>query len=145
MSSTDIRLCHSAYQLFVTLGILIANLINYATSNLHGSAQWRITAGIGFIWPAVLGFGMILMRESPRHAYRKGRAEEARQTMAVLHGVPGNHTVIEKQVHELHEALAEEESVEKVGFFDMFKLPRMRYRILLGVFLHAGQQFTGAN
>ncbi|KAJ9640886.1 hexose transporter hxt5 [Coniosporium tulheliwenetii] len=81
----------------------------------------------------------------PRYAYRKGRAEEARQTMAVLHGVPPNHVVIESQTHELGLALAEEERAGKASFFETFKLPRMRYRVFLGVFLHAGQQFTGAN
>ncbi|KAJ9667587.1 hexose transporter hxt5 [Coniosporium apollinis] len=135
----------SAYQLFVTLGILLSNLINFGTSNVSGSAQWRITAGIGFLWSGTLAFGMIFMKESPRYAYRKGRAEEARQTMAVLHGVPPNHVVIESQTHELGLALAEEERAGKASFFETFKLPRMRYRVFLGVFLHAGQQFTGAN
>jgi SP family sugar:H+ symporter-like MFS transporter len=47
------------YQLFITLGILLASLINLGTKNFtYSSASWRITIGIGLLWPLILGIGI---------------------------------------------------------------------------------------
>lgn len=48
----------SAYQLFITLGIFIAYCINFGTDKLSGPSQWRITIGVGFIWPVIMAIGM---------------------------------------------------------------------------------------
>jgi MFS family permease len=45
------------YQLFITIGILIAYLINFGTESIQSPASWRIVMGISFIWAFVLGFG----------------------------------------------------------------------------------------
>ncbi|CAI7599155.1 unnamed protein product [Penicillium pancosmium] len=136
-----------SYQLFVTLGIFVAYCINFGTESLDNTASWRIPLGITFLWGLLLGFGILLFPESPRHDYRNGRAETAKKTMSKLYGVPQNHRVI---VHELLE-IQEQQEAEKGskggwhGWIEMFQAPRMPYRIALGVALQMFQQLTGAN
>ncbi|KAL2823858.1 general substrate transporter [Aspergillus pseudoustus] len=133
----------SSYQLFVTLGIFLAYCINLGTESLEGTAQWRITLGITFVFALILGLGMAMFPESPRFDYRHGRADTARQTMSRLYGVPENHRVIIQELAEIQAALDAES--EGGSWTEFITGPRMLYRLLLGVALQALQQLTGAN
>ncbi|KAJ5175765.1 uncharacterized protein N7482_001642 [Penicillium canariense] len=133
----------SCYQLFVTLGILLAYLINLGTHNLHGTAQWRITLGLTFIFALVLGGGMALFPESPRYEFRQGKVESAQSTLAKLYGVPENHVRILQEMDEIREQF-EAESQDQT-WRDFLTAPRMLYRIALGMALQSLQQLTGAN
>ncbi|KAL2823444.1 general substrate transporter [Aspergillus cavernicola] len=134
----------SSYQLFVTLGIFLAYVINLGTESLEGSAQWRITLGITFVFALVLGIGMAMFPESPRFDYRHGRIDTARQTMARLYGAPENHRVIIQELAEI-QAQLDSESEQEQKWNEFFTAPRMAHRIVLGIALQALQQLTGAN
>ncbi|KAL2864374.1 sugar porter family MFS transporter [Aspergillus lucknowensis] len=133
----------SSYQLFVTLGIFLAYCINLGTESLEGTAQWRITLGLTFIFALILGLGMAMFPESPRFDYRHGRVDTARQTMARLYGVPENHRVIIQELADIQAQLDAESQEQK--WHEFVTAPRMLYRILLGMALQALQQLTGAN
>ncbi|EED20688.1 MFS monosaccharide transporter, putative [Talaromyces stipitatus ATCC 10500] len=135
----------SAFQLFVAFGIFIAACINYGTESIHSTAAWRITMGIGFAWPLILGIGILFLPESPRYAYRMGRIEEAKHTMIKLYGVPDNHRLVAEEIQDMKEKLDEEHAAGKAGIFEIFTGPRMLYRTMLGVVLQSLQQLTGAN
>lgn len=51
----------SAFQLFVAFGIFISYIINFGTERLNSTASWRITMGIGFAWPLILGVGTLFL------------------------------------------------------------------------------------
>lgn len=131
------------YQLFITLGIFLSYCINLGTYTLEGTAQWRITLGITFLFALVLGIGMIFFPESPRYEFRHGRVESARRTISKLYGVPENHNTIIRELNEIREQL-EAESVEK-KWHEFITDTRMFYRIVLGMVLQSLQQLTGAN
>ncbi|GKZ26399.1 hypothetical protein AbraIFM66951_003161 [Aspergillus brasiliensis] len=133
----------SCYQLFVTFGILLAYLINLGTNKLEGTAQWRITLGLTFLFAIVLGGGMLLFPESPRFDFRHGRVDRARATMAKLYGVPENHQVILQELDEIQNQLEAETGSEK--WYEFLTAPRMFYRICLGMGLQTLQQLTGSN
>jgi MFS transporter, SP family, sugar:H+ symporter len=135
----------STYQLFITLGILVANCINFGTEKKTTTASWRIPLGISFLWVLILGIGIIFFPESPRYAYRHGRIDEARKTMSKLYGVSENHIEVVLEMNEIHEKLEAENQHQNQKWWEMFVAPRMAYRILLGVSLQALQQLTGAN
>jgi len=135
----------STYQLFITLGILVANCINFGTEKKTTTASWRIPLGISFLWVLILGIGIIFFPESPRYDYRHGRIDEARKTMSKLYGVSENHIEVVLEMNEIHEKLEAENQHQNQKWWEMFVAPRMAYRILLGVSLQALQQLTGAN
>jgi SP family sugar:H+ symporter-like MFS transporter len=132
----------ACYQLLITAGILVAYLINFGTSKLHGtSAQWRIPNGLSALWALILGGLILLMPESPRFAYRKGRIDEARKTMAslVVGGEP-NGPYVDQQIREIQEKQEAEEVGGEHKWYEVFLIPNMRYRVFLGMALQAGQQ-----
>ncbi|CZS91390.1 hypothetical protein WAI453_011662 [Rhynchosporium graminicola] len=131
------------YQLFITIGILLANLINFGTESISNTGSWRIPLGIGFAWALILCFGILLFPETPRFDFRQGNIDRARKNTARLHGVSENHRVVRDQMLDMEEKLAAEETT--TGFLEVFKGKRMIYRILLGVGIQAFQQLSGAN
>jgi len=135
----------STYQLFITLGIWTAEMINFGTHNMASSASWRIPNGLSFLWSLILGVGILALPESPRYAYRKGREEEARQTIARLAGLDTNAPSVNQQIDEIRAKLDEERAGAATSWYEIFTGPRMLYRTLLGITLMAGQQLTGAN
>ncbi|KAI4615534.1 uncharacterized protein J4E87_008992 [Alternaria ethzedia] len=136
----------SCYQLFITLGIFTAYCINYGTKSDGSSASWKIPMGVGFIWSALMIFGILFMQESPRWEYRKGKVDSAIHTIAITYGVPQEHPEVQREVREIQEKLeAEQAGGGHHPWYEIFTGPRMAYRVLLGVGLQALQQLTGAN
>ncbi|CAN9121280.1 unnamed protein product [Alternaria alternata] len=136
----------SSYQLFITLGIWTAYMVNYGTSKDYtNSAQWRIPNGLSALWAIILGSTILLLPESPRYAYRKGKVDEARANMARLNGVDPHSAFIDAEIAEIQEKLEAEAAGGDHPWHEIFTGPRMLYRTLLGMVLQAGQQLTGAN
>ncbi|PGH28023.1 hypothetical protein AJ80_00278 [Polytolypa hystricis UAMH7299] len=135
----------SCYQLFITLGIFIANCINFGTEGRNDSGSWRITIGITFLWVMILGFGMAFFPESPRYDYRHGRVDRAKETMMKFYGVPENHRQLHLELEEIRLKYEEDEATKDQPWYEIWYAPRMRYRLILGVLLQALQQLTGAN
>jgi SP family sugar:H+ symporter-like MFS transporter len=136
----------SCYQLFITMGILTAYCINFGTEAVPSARAWRLPMGIGFIWPLIMGVGIMFLRESPRWEYRKGKIESARTTIAISYGVPEDHPEVNREVREIKNKLeAERAGGGKHPFYEIFTGPAMLYRTLLGIALQALQQLTGAN
>ncbi|CEL01464.1 Putative Monosaccharide transporter [Aspergillus calidoustus] len=135
----------SAFQLFVAFGIFISYIINFGTESINSTASWRITMGVGFAWPLILGLGALFLPESPRFAYRHGRIDEARKVMCKLYGVGPNHRVIVQEMKDIKNKLDEERAAGTAPWHVIFTGPRMFHRVLLGVALQSLQQLTGAN
>jgi SP family sugar:H+ symporter-like MFS transporter len=136
----------SSYQLFITLGIWTAYMVNFGTSaDYKNSAQWRIPNGLSALWAIILGSTILLLPESPRFAYRQGRVDEARTNMARLNGVDPHCPFIDNEIREIQEKLEAESVGGDHPWHEIFTGPRMLYRTLLGMVLQAGQQLTGAN
>ncbi|KAJ5621824.1 hypothetical protein N7528_005056 [Penicillium herquei] len=133
----------SCYQLFVTLGIFLAYCINLGTNNLHGTAQWRITLGLTFLFALFLGGGMAMFPESPRYEFRHGKVDSCQRTLAKLYGIPENHVRILEEMDEIREQFEIESGEQK--WTEFITAPRMFYRICLGMGLQTLQQLSGSN
>jgi len=138
------------YQLFITLGIFLAACFNYGTytHQRHNSASWRIVIGVGWAFLLILGVGILFFPETPRFAYRKGRREEAKETLCRVYGAPPNHYSIYVQMEEIEAKFLAETHVKGGPISEvvsMFRAPRVAYRIALGMSLQMFQQLTGAN
>lgn len=133
------------YQLFITIGILVAYLINFGTEAINGSASWRIPVGLSFLWALILGTGILLFPETPRHAFRHGDVTGATNSIAKFYGISENHTVVQKSLEEIQYKLQMERESGDPSVLDVIRGPRMLYRTLLGIAIQALQQMTGAN
>ncbi|KAL2788634.1 general substrate transporter [Aspergillus keveii] len=135
----------STYQLFITFGILIANIINFATEDRNNTGSWRIPLGVTYAWAIILGVGIAFFPESPRYDYRHGKVDKAADTLSKMHGIPPNHRALKLELDEIHEKYQIEVERGPSTWAQLFRAPRMAYRVAVGMALQALQQLTGAN
>lgn len=136
---------NSTYQLLITLGILIGNLINFGTETMTNTGAWRIPMGIEFLWALILAVGMLSFPESPRYDFVHGRVERARISMTQFYGVGPNHVTIVAEMKQMERKVQAERQAGHRPWHEFFTGPRMAYRTILGATLQALQQLTGAN
>ncbi|KAI9924278.1 hexose transporter hxt1 [Aspergillus wentii] len=135
----------STYQLFITLGIFVANCINFGTEARPDTGSWRIPMGITYLWAIILGAGIAFFPESPRYDYRHGKVDKAIDTLSKMYGIPKNHRALHVEFEEIKEKYEQEVQRGKTSWIRMFRAPRMAYRLAVGTSLQALQQLTGAN
>ena len=56
----------SGYQFCITIGLLLASVVDHSTMNRLDSGAYRIPISIQFAWALILSTGLFLLPESPR-------------------------------------------------------------------------------
>jgi len=137
----------SCYQWAITIGLLLASIVNNATQNRTNSSAWRIPVGIQFLWAAVLAGGMACLPESPRFLIKKGREEAAARALARLLSSSVDDPEVELELSEIRANLRAEQELGESSYADCFRTThnRIRFRVLTGIFIQAWQQLTGIN
>ena len=142
----------ASYQLMITIGILISNIINYGVREIEESdASWRIVIGLGIFFSLPLGGGIMIVPESPRWLAQKGRWEDARMALSRLRGLKDDpqNPLVEDDLNEMREILEKERQVGTGSWAECFNpntgIPKLVYRTFLGIFIHFLQQWTGVN
>lgn len=145
----------SGYQFCITLGILLANCVCYATANRNDTGSYRIPVGIQFLWALILGIGLFILPESPRYHVMKGQIDLAAKDLSQVRGQPVDSDYIKD---ELAEIVANHE-------YEMQQIPQTSYlgswlacfqgqlhkgnsnlrRTLMGAGMQMMQQLTGIN
>ena len=135
MSPTDIRgRLSSLFQLAITLGILLAYLVDFALSS---AGAWRWMLGLASVPAALLFIGMYLVPETPRWLIKNEYTERARE---VLRRSQGREDV-EKEVDEIQDVEREE---SQSGARELLS-PWVRPMLIVGLGLAILQQFSGIN
>ncbi|TDG05801.1 sugar porter family MFS transporter [Paraburkholderia guartelaensis] len=125
----------SAYQLMITVGILIAFLSDTAFSP---SGAWRWMLGVVAIPAALFLLGILTLPRSPRWLMMKGRNDEARK---VLNSLRTETAVVEREMSDIERQL----EVKEQGFALLRTSRDFRRSLALGVMLQVVQQLTGIN
>ncbi|KAH6634544.1 putative transporter protein [Chaetomium sp. MPI-SDFR-AT-0129] len=76
----------SGYQFCITLGILLANCVSYATADRNDTGSYRIPVGVQFLWAIILGVGLFILPESPRFHVMKGMINAAAYDLSLVRG-----------------------------------------------------------
>ncbi|KAF2993507.1 hypothetical protein E8E13_000950 [Curvularia kusanoi] len=91
----------SGYQFCITVGILSASVVVYATQDLRNSGSYRIPIAIQWVWALVLALGLAFLPESPRYFVKRGEHEHARQSLARLRGQHKESDYIRQELAEI--------------------------------------------
>ncbi|RDX90021.1 Sugar transport protein 13, partial [Mucuna pruriens] len=127
------------FQLNITLGILFANLVNYATNKMKGGWGWRISLGLGGLPAVLLTLGALLVVDTPNSLIERGHLEEGKAALRKIRGIDN----IEAEFLELVDASRVAKQV-KHPFRNILKRSN-RPQLLISIALQVFQQFTGIN
>jgi len=131
----------SCYQLAITIGLLIGQIVTYITKDYPGKESYRIIIGLQFLWSSVLGIGILFFPETPRYLIRAGKWDAAVKAKARLSGLPENHPLIEEELNEIKANFEHEKASGPATYAQCFQGNNLR-RTLLGIFMQAWQQCT---
>jgi sugar porter (SP) family MFS transporter len=145
----------SGYQFCITLGILLANCVVYASESRLDTGSYRIPMAIQFLWAIILGGGLLLLPESPRYFVKKGDLAKAAHVLSRVRGQPEDSLLIQEELAEIvanHEY--ELSVIPQTGYFGSWlncfkgglRNPSSNLRrTILGTSLQMMQQWTGVN
>ncbi len=122
------------FQFAVTVGILVAYVVDYSFSNL--GYGWPLMFAVAVIPAAALGIGMFFITDSPRWLASKGKWDEAKKVMARV--APGRE---DQQLDQIRGRLEQE---RHSSFKELFKAP-LRAALIVAVGLAVLQQLVGIN
>jgi sugar porter (SP) family MFS transporter len=125
----------SLFQLAITIGILLAYIVDYAFASIQG---WRWMFGLAVVPAAIFGVGMLFLPESPRWLARRGHHEQARSVLARIRGTSDPSA----EMDEINRTLAHAD--ERGRLSDVFA-PSVRPALIVGIGLAVFQQVTGIN
>ena len=125
----------SLFQLAITVGILLAYIVDYAFASIQG---WRWMFGLAVVPAAIFGMGMLFLPESPRWLARRGHHEKARAMLSRIRGTSD----VSAELQEIERSLAHAD--ERGRLSDLFA-PSVRPALVVGIGLAIFQQVTGIN
>ncbi|KAL1560462.1 Fibroblast growth factor 3 [Salvia divinorum] len=127
----------------ITGGQLLSYLINLAFTKAPGTWRWMLgVAGL----PALLQFIlMLLLPESPRWLYRKGREAEAEAILKRIYSPEQVCVEMQNLKESIEKEAVENSSSEKISMVKLLRTTTVRRGLVAGVGLQVFQQFVGIN
>ena len=145
----------SGYQFAITIGLLLASCVVYATQNRRDTGSYRIPIGVQFAWALILGGGIAILPESPRWYVKRGRVDDAANSLCRIRGQPKDSAYIQEELAEIVANFEYEIELIPQGryidswaacFSGSLRNPQSNLRrTILGTSLQMMQQWTGVN
>ncbi|RRT47838.1 hypothetical protein B296_00010491 [Ensete ventricosum] len=127
------------FQLMITIGILIANLINYGTSKISGGWGWRVGLGLAAVPAIIITLGALILPDTPNSLVERGQAEKAKTMLRRIRG--------SSDVQEEYDDLVAASDASKVVKHPWSTLSNRKYRpqLVMSFLIPMFQQLTGIN
>ncbi|GBF93250.1 hypothetical protein Rsub_05982 [Raphidocelis subcapitata] len=128
------------FQLFITLGILSGQVVNYLTQ--HSVIGWRLSLGIAAAPALLLMLGCILVPETPNSLVERGHEDKARAVLAKIRGTDA--AAVEPELEDIADAARMARATARGAWPTLFRrryLPQLVMTIALPLF----NQFDGIN
>nr|XP_009383001.1 PREDICTED: sugar transport protein 8-like [Musa acuminata subsp. malaccensis] len=126
------------FQLDVTIGIFVANIVNYFVSNIHPWG-WRLALGLAGVPATMLCLGSMVIAETPTSLIER---EQLMEGLAMLKKIRGTDNVNAEYEEILH--ACEMARQVKQPFRNLMKRSS-RPQLVIAIAMQVFQQFTGIN
>ncbi|CEL05132.1 general substrate transporter [Aspergillus pseudodeflectus] len=133
-----------AYQFAITLGLLLAAIVNNATKDRNDTGSYRIPVAVQFAWAIILVVGMIILPETPRFLIKQDNHEAATKALARLRRLDVNDPALVEELAEIQANHEYEMSVGKASYLEILR-GSVGKRLATGCAVQALQQLAGVN
>lgn len=135
-----------SWQMWTAFGIFLGFCANLAVYNT-GALSWRLQLGSAFIPAVPLVCGIFFCPESPRWYMKKGKYQNAYNSLCKLRNTE---VQAARDLYSIHVQLVEEAAVIGTGnyvsrFIELFTIPRVRRATLASFTVMIAQQMCGIN
>lgn len=145
-------LCTCIFTGFVYLGIVLAYFANYGAQLNLGDVshiRWMAPTSLHIIFAGLILILSLFQYESPRFLVKRGKLDQALETMSKLRHLPKEDPYVVSEVSAICRAHEEEmEATKGTGWFgvlkEMFLVPSNLYRIYLSSMVQFLSQWSGA-
>lgn len=127
------------FQLSITIGILVANILNYFFAKIKGGWGWRLSLGGAVVPALIITVGSLVLPDTPNSMIERGQHEGAKTKLRRIRGVDD----VEEEFNDLVVASEASKLVEHPwrNLFQRKYRPHLTMAILIPFF----QQLTGIN
>ncbi|KAL3502286.1 hypothetical protein ACH5RR_036735 [Cinchona calisaya] len=126
------------FQMAITIGILVANLVNYGTSHMKMNG-WRVSLGLAVVPAIIMTIGSLFLPDTPNSLIERGQKEEAREMLQKIRGTNN----VDAEYNDLVEA--SEASIRVQQPWKDILEPKHRPHLVIVTLIPFFQQLTGIN
>ncbi|PRQ23048.1 putative major facilitator, sugar transporter, major facilitator superfamily [Rosa chinensis] len=127
------------FSMAITLGILVANLVNYGTSKIKGGYGWRVSLALAGVPALMMIVGAIFLPDTPNSILDRGHPEKAKKMLQKIRGTEN----VDEEFLDLIDA---SEASKKVAHaWKNITQPRYRPQLVICCLIPFFQQLTGIN
>lgn len=137
----------SGYQWAITIGLLIAAIVNNSTNSRSDTGAYRIPIALQIGFAIIMSIGIIFLPESPRWFIRGGKHDRAAKSLAFLNSTDIDDPVVRAEIADIQTNLDLELTHGTGSYLDCFRPNSRKFltRTMVGTSLQAFQQLTGIN
>ncbi|GKV19129.1 hypothetical protein SLEP1_g29423 [Rubroshorea leprosula] len=127
------------FQLSITIGILVANVLNYFFAKIKGGWGWRLSLGGAMVPALIITVGSLVLPDTPNSMIERGQTTEAKEKLRKIRGVDN----VDQEFNDLVAASKSSKLVEHpwTNLLQRKYRPHLTMAILIPFF----QQLTGIN
>ena len=127
------------FQMAITIGILVANLVNYGTAQIKGGWGWRVSLALAAVPAIMMTVGSFFLPDTPNSIFERGNPDKAKKMLRKVRGTDN----VEEEFHDLVDAT---EAAKKVDHpWKNIMQPRYRPQLIICILIPFFQQLTGIN
>ncbi|KAB1209699.1 Sugar transport protein 10 [Morella rubra] len=127
------------FQMAITIGILVANLVNCGTSHIEGGWGWRVSLAVAADPAVMMTLGSFFLPDTPNSILERGQAEKAKQMLGKIRGTDN----VEDEFQDLVDAGEAAKKAENQWMNTM--QPRYRPQLVICILVPFFQRLTGIN
>lgn len=127
------------FQLSITIGILVANLVNYFFAEIKGGWGWRLSLGGAIVPALIIIIGGITLSDTPNSLIEREKYDKAKELLLKIRGV-------ENVDEEFKDLVAASEASRLVKHpWTTLLTKKYRPQLTFAFWIPAFQQLTGMN
>ncbi|XP_040985850.1 sugar transport protein 12-like [Juglans microcarpa x Juglans regia] len=127
------------FQLAITIGILIANLLNYFFSQIEGGWGWRLSLGGAMVPALIIIIGSFCLPDTPNSLIERNHYDEAKEQLVKIRGISN----VDEEFNDLV-AASEASKLVKHPWATIFQR-KYRPQLTMAICIPFFQQLTGMN
>ncbi|KAM0977404.1 hypothetical protein ACFX13_020518 [Malus domestica] len=140
MAPTKIRgALNMGFQMAITIGILVAGLVNFGTAKIKGGYGWRVSLALAAVPSLMMTLAAIFLPDTPNSILERGNPDKARKMLKKIRGTNN----VDEEFQDLLDATDAAQKVENQ--WTNITEPRYRPQLVICILVPFFQQLTGIN